>query len=160
MEPTGRGAPVPRRDIVVVGASSGGVQALKVLVAGLPSDFRAAVLIVLHVAPYSPGLLPEILSRAGPLRAAHPTNGASIEPGRIDVAPRSLWNAIRALDENAMLLDHLSEHCRAEEAHESAERCRRQAESARRCAEQVRQVVLVRGDSGDEEAGSALETVR
>lgn len=73
--------------IVVVGASAGGVQALQALVGGLPADFPAAVLVVLHVAPHSPSALPSILSRAGALPARHPRDGESLEAGQIYVAP-------------------------------------------------------------------------
>lgn len=76
-----------RRNIVVVGASSGGVDALKELAAALPRDLRAAVFVVLHVAPYSLGILPEILERAGPLPASNARDWERIEPGRIYVAP-------------------------------------------------------------------------
>jgi two-component system, chemotaxis family, protein-glutamate methylesterase/glutaminase len=76
-----------RKDIVVVGASSGGIDALKELVAGLPEDLRAAVFVTLHVAPYSLGILPEILDRHGPLPAANARDLEPIEPGRIYVAP-------------------------------------------------------------------------
>ena len=75
------------RDVVVVGASAGGVNALINLVAALPHDFPAAVFVVLHIPPYSPSHLPEILTRAGPLEAVHPTDGEEIRPGRIYVAP-------------------------------------------------------------------------
>ena len=53
------------RDIVVIGASAGGIDALKILVAPLPKNLKAAIFITLHVAPYSDGILPEILERAG-----------------------------------------------------------------------------------------------
>ncbi|WP_434386403.1 chemotaxis protein CheB [Melittangium boletus] len=75
------------RDIVVIGASAGGVEALSALVQQLPVDFPAAVLVVLHVASGHHSMLPQILSRAGPLSAVHPQDGAPLEPGRIYVAP-------------------------------------------------------------------------
>lgn len=74
-------------DIIVVGASAGGVEALTRLVAGLPADLPAAVFIVLHTPPYSRSHLPAILSRAGPLPVAHATDGEAIAPGRVYVAP-------------------------------------------------------------------------
>ena len=78
---------MPGRDIIVVGASAGGVQALSDLVRGLPADLPAAVFIVVHTSPTSPGILPEILQRTGPLEAAHCRNGEPIRHGRIYVAP-------------------------------------------------------------------------
>jgi two-component system chemotaxis response regulator CheB len=75
------------RDIVVVGASAGGVEALKELVSRLPEDFPAAIFVVLHVAAATPSALPAILSRAGPLHAAVPEDGEPIVPRHIYVAP-------------------------------------------------------------------------
>ena len=75
------------RDIIVVGASAGGVQALCHLVEGLPEDLPASVFVVLHVAPHGHSALPAILSRSGCLPASHPGDGEPIEPGRIYVAP-------------------------------------------------------------------------
>src|SRR5687767_3227366 len=54
------------RDIVVIGASAGGVQALQRLVAALPGDFPASIFVVLHIWPGSHSYLPAILGRAGP----------------------------------------------------------------------------------------------
>jgi two-component system chemotaxis response regulator CheB len=63
------------------------VEALVKLVGGLPSNLRAAVFIVVHLAPASPGFLPGILSRAGALPARHARDGERIEHGTIYVAP-------------------------------------------------------------------------
>jgi two-component system, chemotaxis family, protein-glutamate methylesterase/glutaminase len=78
------------RYLIVVGASAGGVQALCELVAGLPPDLPAAVLVVLHVAPHGHSALPAILARSGRLPACHPADGEAIRPGRIYVAPPDL----------------------------------------------------------------------
>jgi two-component system, chemotaxis family, protein-glutamate methylesterase/glutaminase len=74
-------------DIVVVGASAGGVEALGRLAKGLPPGLGAAVFVVLHITPDAASALPDILSRAGSLPALHPVDGQRIEPGRIYVAP-------------------------------------------------------------------------
>lgn len=77
----------PRHDIVVVGASTGGLEAVSRLVAGLPPDLAAAVFVVQHVQPGFASMLPEILSQRGPLKAGHAIHGETIVPGRIYVAP-------------------------------------------------------------------------
>ncbi len=74
-------------DIVVVGASAGGVEALVKLVRALPASLPAAVFVVLHIPPQSPSMLPTILSRSGQLPALHPTDGTRFEHGRIYIAP-------------------------------------------------------------------------
>lgn len=76
-----------KRDIVVIGSSAGGVMALRDLVAELPADFRASLFVVQHLSAHAPSYLPEILSRAGFLKAVHPKDGDPIEPGRIYLAP-------------------------------------------------------------------------
>src|SRR3954468_12891678 len=78
-------ASLPTHDIVVIGASAGGVEALSALVAELPRSLRAAVFVVLHVSR-GRSVLPEILTRAGRLPAAHPADGDRLEYGRIYVA--------------------------------------------------------------------------
>jgi two-component system chemotaxis response regulator CheB len=80
-------AGMPKRDIIVIGASLGGIDALKALTATLPSDLPAAILIVVHIAPSSPGILPVILQQSGTLSASIPANGEAIRPGHIFVAP-------------------------------------------------------------------------
>ena len=75
------------RDIIVVGASAGGVTALKDFVKNLPKDFKGSVFVVLHIPAYSESELPAILSYTGPLEAKHPKDGEKIEKGKIYVAP-------------------------------------------------------------------------
>src|SRR5690349_13178052 len=81
------GTAMPGHDIIVIGASAGGVEALQAVAAALPADLPAAVFVVLHIPAQSPSMLPGILSRAGPLPAAHPVDGEPIRPGHIYVAP-------------------------------------------------------------------------
>ena len=77
------------RDVIVIGASAGGVEALRELVRGLPADLPAAVFVVLHVSPHGESMLPQLLSRAGPLPATHPKagDGERFRHGHIYVAP-------------------------------------------------------------------------
>ena len=79
--------PFGPRAVVAVAASAGGVEALSRLTAGLPAGFPAAVLVVLHVPPTGPSVLPDILGRAGRLRARHAEDGDRLEAGSITVAP-------------------------------------------------------------------------
>lgn len=76
----------PKAGIVVIGASTGGVEALLKLVAALPSDLRAVVLIVLHVGSHN-SELPWLLDRCGGLPARHAVDGDQIKAGQIYVAP-------------------------------------------------------------------------
>jgi two-component system, chemotaxis family, protein-glutamate methylesterase/glutaminase len=78
---------VPGHDIVVVGASAGGVETLIKLVNDLPADLPASVFVVLHIPAQSPSLLPQILNRSGQLKVVHPRNGEAIQRGCIYVAP-------------------------------------------------------------------------
>lgn len=82
------------RDVVVIGASTGGVEAISTIVAGLPGDFGAAVFVVLHLGEHSRSHLPEILNRIGKLPAAH------------------AWVPLRALEERAAVMRKLADHAR------------------------------------------------
>lgn len=96
--------PAPGRvchDMIVIGASAGGVQALIDLVARLPADLPAAVLVVLHLGP-GKSALPDILTRSGPLQACHPADGEQLRPGRIYAAPPDLHMVLR--DSRIMLV--------------------------------------------------------
>ncbi|MEU8609928.1 chemotaxis protein CheB [Actinoplanes sp. NPDC048791] len=101
------------RDVIAVGASAGGVESLRALVAGLPPDLPASVLVVLHLPRDAPSALPSILNRSGPLPAASVVEGEHIRPGHIYVAP---------IDHHLLLLDgHLRlSHGPAENGHRPA----------------------------------------
>lgn len=75
------------REIVAIGASAGGVEALREIVEALPADFPAAVCVVIHFPPHASSRLPAILARAGNLPAAHAEDGEPLQAGRIYVAP-------------------------------------------------------------------------
>jgi two-component system chemotaxis response regulator CheB len=77
---------LPGHDIIVIGASAGGVEALSILVRELPARLPAAVFIVLHIPPQTPSLLPTILDRVSPLAVAQAIDGEKIQHGRIYVA--------------------------------------------------------------------------
>lgn len=79
-------ASTPRRDIIVIGASAGGVPVLLDFAAALPAAFPAAVLVVLHVGAHR-SLLPELMSSRGGNRAMHPDDGQLLQHGTIHVAP-------------------------------------------------------------------------
>jgi two-component system chemotaxis response regulator CheB len=73
--------------IVVIGASSGGIEALRELVNGLTPSFPAPICIVLHTSPHSPGLLAKILASAGPLPTSTAATGMQLVNGHLYVAP-------------------------------------------------------------------------
>lgn len=75
------------RDVVAIGTSAGGVEALLFLAKSFPADFPAAVLVTLHLPSQSRSSLDEILSRAGPLPAAFAGDGQPLRKGRIFIAP-------------------------------------------------------------------------
>jgi two-component system chemotaxis response regulator CheB len=80
---------MPKQDIMVIGTSAGGVEALRIVAAGLPANLPASVFVVLHIGTGINGqsYLPEILTKAGPLPAVRPRDGETIQHGKIYVAP-------------------------------------------------------------------------
>jgi two-component system chemotaxis response regulator CheB len=77
----------PTRDIVVIGGSAGGLEALSGVASRLPGDLAAAVLVVIHTSREQPGLLAQLISRVGKLPAAFAKHGQRIRHGEIVIAP-------------------------------------------------------------------------
>jgi two-component system chemotaxis response regulator CheB len=76
-----------RRDLIVVGASAGGIEALVTLLGKLPADLPATVLVVVHLSPTGGNALAAILDRAGPLRARTARGQETLAVGEVIVAP-------------------------------------------------------------------------
>ncbi len=75
------------RDVVIIGASAGGIPPLLTLIEHLPGDFGAAVLIVVHLPAMSKSRLPQLLQRVTNLPVAMAEHGQPLETGRIYIAP-------------------------------------------------------------------------
>jgi two-component system chemotaxis response regulator CheB len=73
--------------IVVIGASAGGLEALKKIIKGLPADFHSPILIVWHMSPEVRGVLPDLLNRENTIFAAHANPNEEIKSNRIYIAP-------------------------------------------------------------------------
>jgi two-component system chemotaxis response regulator CheB len=78
---------MPTPQLVVIGTSAGGVDALRKVLAPLPADFPTPICVVMHTSPDSPGVLHQILGRAGTLPGIQPVDGERLKPSRIYVAP-------------------------------------------------------------------------
>ena len=72
--------------LIVIGASAGGIEALRPIIAGLPADFAAAVFVVVHLGAHK-SQLPWLLEQIGPLPVVHPVDGDAVRGGMIFVAP-------------------------------------------------------------------------
>jgi two-component system chemotaxis response regulator CheB len=73
--------------IIVIGASAGGLEALKAIVKSLPANFSASIFIVWHMSPDVRGILPQVFNRLNSIYAADAYDKEIIKPNRIYVAP-------------------------------------------------------------------------
>jgi chemotaxis response regulator CheB len=80
----------PLRDIVVIGASRGGVEAIRGIFAALPLSLQSTLLIVLHISPAHASLFPAVLSRAGPLPAEHGEMVRALSAAAFTWRPRTI----------------------------------------------------------------------
>src|SRR6478609_168555 len=78
---------MPAQDIIVVGGSAGGLEALGKVLSGLPRSLKAAVFVVLHTSPESGGALPQVLARTATLPVDFAVHGEKFFHGRVYMAP-------------------------------------------------------------------------
>ncbi len=90
-----RGRAHDGHEIVVVGASAGGVEALRRLIAAVPADFAGTIFVVLHLPTNAHSFLPTILSRAGALPVHHAVDGQVPARGTVYVAPPDVHLLLR-----------------------------------------------------------------
>jgi two-component system chemotaxis response regulator CheB len=86
---------MPKHDIVVIGASSGGIEAVKTILRGLPSDLAASIFITIHTHPTGGNFLAPILARVSSLPVRIALDNEKIEPGRVYIAPPNLHLTIK-----------------------------------------------------------------
>lgn len=76
------------RDIIVIGASAGGISAVERLIRTLPKNLPAAIFVVIHISPDGPSLLPQILQRSAKLKIVQKINdGEPIKKEHVYIAP-------------------------------------------------------------------------
>jgi two-component system chemotaxis response regulator CheB len=81
------GGPLPRVELVVVGSSTGGPDALTTVVSALPADLAVPIVIVQHMPPIFTALFAKRLDAKSRLSVAEATSGDRVEAGRILIAP-------------------------------------------------------------------------
>jgi len=82
------------RDLFTFGGSAGGLEALLEVLPRLPQDFPATMGVVLHRSASAESQLVEILARNVPLPVSEPSDGESVKPGHIYLAPRDFHMTI------------------------------------------------------------------
>lgn len=80
-----KGTPAKDFPVVGIGASAGGIKAVKDLLKHLPSGSRLAIILVLHLKSGHKSILAEIISRQTKLDVGNATDGEQLEPGHIYV---------------------------------------------------------------------------
>ena len=93
----------PARVVVGLGASAGGLEPLSAILAQLPADLPAAVLVVVHLSPLAPSVLDRILARCGTLPANFGRNGTELQEGHVYVAPADEHLVV---SDGHLVLDH------------------------------------------------------
>ncbi len=84
-----------KHDIVVIGASAGGVMALQTVLSGLPKDLPASVFVTIHTASTAGTFLDEVLGKDCPLPVRLALDKEKIIPGRVYIAPPNLHLTIK-----------------------------------------------------------------
>lgn len=92
-------------DLMVVGASAGGVAAVRTLVEALPASFPAAVIIVLHLPRDRPSQAADLFSQYCALPVAEAEDKAPLKPGTVWIAPPDYHLMVEDRDTMSLSLD-------------------------------------------------------
>lgn len=88
---------LPAKQIIALAASAGGIQALDQVLLDLPSDFPAAIVVVQHLDPLVPSVLPKILARHTCLSVKQAEGGELLKRGTVYIAPPN-WHLLICQD--------------------------------------------------------------
>src|SRR5690348_17309778 len=80
-------APSNTNDLVVIGSSAGGIEALSILIGNLPQKFPAPLVIAQHLDPNRPSSLASIFQRRTKIPVETVTSNSKLTPGKIYVVP-------------------------------------------------------------------------
>lgn len=89
-------------DIVVIGASTGGIETLSAILTRLPATLSASIFIVQHTSPMSKGYLAQILNNLSELEVVEAKDNEPIKKGYVYVAPADYHLLIK--DEHTKLV--------------------------------------------------------
>jgi two-component system, chemotaxis family, CheB/CheR fusion protein len=78
---------IPKQQLIVIGCSAGGVEALSILLASLPVPFPAPIVIAQHLDPTRPSHLSEVLARRSKLPLHKLDQPTKLEPGIVYIVP-------------------------------------------------------------------------
>lgn len=84
-----------RSDVVVIGSSTGGPQALASVLSSLPADFPLPIVVVQHMPPVFTRHLAARLEQVTPFRAREAAGGEVLQPGEILIAPGDVHLELR-----------------------------------------------------------------
>lgn len=98
----GQSSQRPTFDIVAIASSAGGLNALTHVLAGLPEDFPAPVVVVQHLDPRHRSLMAEILGKRTPLTVKQAENEERLAPGTVYIAPPN-WHLLINADDTLSL---------------------------------------------------------
>ncbi|RYY37987.1 MAG: hypothetical protein EOP46_00500 [Sphingobacteriaceae bacterium] len=80
----------PQFAVAVIGASAGGLEAIKLFLQALPQNSGIAYLFVQHLSPTHTSILPELLEKVSPIPIVTITDGVKLQPDHFYVAPENV----------------------------------------------------------------------
>lgn len=104
--PRRRSTPTATPEILAIGTSTGGPNALTTVLSSLPADLGIPIVIVQHMPPVFTGMLADRLSRSSPFLVREGIEAAPIRPGEAWLAPGGRHMEVAATAAGAMIHLH------------------------------------------------------